>query len=35
LEEKFEKIEKEVIGEGKHHEYLHLVEELEKQLGLV
>lgn len=35
LEERFEKIEKEVIGEGKHHEYLHLVEELEKQLGLV
>jgi hemerythrin-like domain-containing protein len=34
LEEKFEKIEKEVIGEGKHHEYLHLVEELEKKLGL-
>jgi len=34
LEEKFEKIEKEVIGEGKYHEYLHLVEELEKLLGL-
>jgi hemerythrin-like domain-containing protein len=35
LEEKFEKVEKEVIGEGKHHEYLHLVEELEKLLGQV
>ncbi len=34
LEEKFEKVEKEVIGEGKHHEYLHLIEELEKKLGL-
>ncbi|HVP37309.1 MAG TPA: hemerythrin domain-containing protein [Terriglobales bacterium] len=34
LEEKFEKIEKEVIGEGKHHEYLNLVEEMEKIVGL-
>jgi len=34
LEEKFEKVEKEVMGEGKHHEYLHLIEELEKRLGL-
>jgi hemerythrin-like domain-containing protein len=34
LEERFEKIEKEVIGEGKHHEYLHLVEELEKIVGV-
>ena len=32
LLEKFEKFEKERIGEEKHHEYVHLVEELEKQL---
>jgi len=30
--EKFEQIEK--IGEGKHHEYLHLVAELEKELKI-
>jgi hemerythrin-like domain-containing protein len=30
LEEKFEKVEKEIMGEGKHHQYLRLVEELEK-----
>jgi len=34
LLEKFEKIERERIGEGKHHEYLHLVMELEKQLNI-
>jgi len=32
LIEKFEKVEKKRIGEGKHHEYIHLVEELEKEL---
>lgn len=34
LLEKFEKIENERIGVGKHHEYLHLVMELEKELGI-
>jgi len=34
LLEKFEKIEKEVIGEGKHEYYLHMIEELEKELGI-
>lgn len=34
LLERFEEIEKERIGEGKHHEYIHLVEELEKQLKI-
>ncbi len=34
LSEKFESIEKERIGEGKHHEYVHLVEELEEQLEI-
>jgi hypothetical protein len=34
LEEKFEKVEKEIMGEGKHHQYLHLVEELEKIVGV-
>ncbi|MCL4459421.1 MAG: hemerythrin domain-containing protein [Chloroflexi bacterium] len=32
LLEKYEEIERERIGEGKHHEYLHLIEELEKGL---
>jgi len=31
---KFEEIEKERIGEGKHIEYIHLVETLEKQLKI-
>jgi len=34
LLEKFEEIEKERIGEGKHHEYIHLVHDLEKTLGI-
>jgi hemerythrin-like domain-containing protein len=34
LLERFEKVEKEKIGEGKHHEYIHLVEELEKELKI-
>jgi hemerythrin-like domain-containing protein len=34
LLEKFEKIEKEKIGEGRHEHYLHLVSGLEKQLGI-
>jgi len=34
LLEKFKKIEVERIGEGKHHEYLHLVMELEKELNI-
>jgi len=34
LLEKFEKIEKEIIGEGKHEYYLHMIEELEKELGI-
>jgi len=34
LLEKFEKIERERIGVGKHHEYLHLVMELEKGLNI-
>lgn len=34
LLEKFEQIEVERIGEGKHHEYLNLVMELEKQLNI-
>lgn len=32
--EKFERIERERIGEGKHQEYVKLVEELERELGL-
>lgn len=34
LLEKFEKIEREIIGEGKHEYYLHMVDELEKKLGI-
>jgi len=34
LLEKFEKIEKEIIGEGKHEYYLHMITELEKKLGI-
>jgi len=34
LLEKFEKIEKDIIGEGKHKYYLHMIEELEKELGI-
>jgi len=34
LLEKFEKIEKEIIGEGKHEYYLHMIGELEKELGI-
>jgi len=34
LWEKFERIEKERIGEGKHQEYLHLVMEIEKELNI-
>jgi hemerythrin-like domain-containing protein len=34
LEEKFEKLEKEIMGIGKHHHYLNLVEELEKIVGV-
>jgi len=34
LLEKFEKIEKEIIGKGKHEYYLHIIEELEKELGI-
>jgi hemerythrin-like domain-containing protein len=34
LLEKFEKVEKERIGEGKHHDYIHLVKELEKELKI-
>ncbi|MCL5256443.1 MAG: hemerythrin domain-containing protein [Chloroflexi bacterium] len=33
LMQQFEQIETEEIGEGKHHEYLHEVERLEKQVG--
>jgi hemerythrin-like domain-containing protein len=35
LLKEFEKIEKERIGEGKHHKYMHLVEILEKELKVV
>jgi len=35
LLEKFEKIEKEVIGEGKHEYYLYMISELEKELGII
>jgi len=31
---KFERIEKERIGEGKHQEYLHLVMEIEEELKI-
>ncbi len=31
---KFEKVEREVIGEGKHEHYLHMVEKLERNLGI-
>lgn len=34
LSEKFEKIEKEVIGEGKHEYYLHMINELEEELDI-
>jgi len=34
LLEKFEEIERERIGEGKHHEYLRLVTSLEKELNI-
>jgi len=34
LLEKFEKIEKEIIGEGKHNYYLHMIEELEKEMDI-
>jgi len=34
LLEKFQSIEKEKIGEGKHQEYVHLVTELEKELNI-
>jgi len=34
LLEKFEKIEREIIGEGKHEYYLHMISELEKELGI-
>jgi len=34
LLEKFEKIEREIIGEGKHEYYLHMIAELEKELGV-
>ncbi len=34
LLEKFEKIEKEIIGEGKHEYYLHMIEKFEKELGI-
>lgn len=33
LTERFEQIEAEEIGAGKHHEYLHSVEQLEKEVG--
>lgn len=31
LLEKFEEVERKQIGEGKHHQYIHLVERLEKE----
>jgi len=34
LLEKFEKIEREIIGEGKHEYYLRMISELEKELGI-
>jgi hemerythrin-like domain-containing protein len=34
LLEKFERIEKEIIGEGKHEYYLHMIAELERELGI-
>lgn len=34
LLEKFEKIEKERIGEGKHQEYIHLIMDLERELNI-
>jgi len=34
LLDKFEKIEKEIIGEGRHEYYLHMISELEKELGM-
>jgi hemerythrin-like domain-containing protein len=34
LLEKFEEVERERIGEGKHMEYVRLIEELEKQLKI-
>jgi len=34
LLEKFEKIEKEIIGEGKHEYYLQMIGELEKELSI-
>lgn len=35
LLEKFEKIEMEKIGPGKHEYYLHMIKELENELGIV
>jgi hemerythrin-like domain-containing protein len=35
LLEKFERVEKEIIGEGKHEYYLHMIEELERELGII
>jgi hemerythrin-like domain-containing protein len=34
LLDKFEKIEKEIIGEGKHEYYLQMIADLEKELGI-
>jgi len=34
LLEKFEKIENEIVGEGKHEYYLHVISELERELGI-
>jgi len=34
LLEKFEGIEKNIIGEGKHEYYLHMIAETEKELGI-
>jgi hemerythrin-like domain-containing protein len=34
LQEMFQQVEKERMGEGKHQEYVHLIEELEKQLQI-
>ena len=34
LHREFERVEKEVIGAGVHEKYHHMVEELEKQMGL-
>ena len=34
LLEKFEEIEKNIIGEGRHEYYLHVIAEIEKELGV-